>query len=296
MKTEYFFIINPKSGLPRDNDRITDKITRLFGRRAEIALTKRRGHALELARNAVAKGVRRIVVAGGDGTLNEVLPAVCHTECEIGLVPRGSGNGFAREIGLDLNPLDALDQLSGLKPMAVDGGKFGRALFINAAGIGLDATVAQAFDEFSRRFIRGTLPYVPIVLKEYVNYAPPPVTLRYRGHRERVAPLILTFANSRQYGGGARIAPKARINDGLLDVALISCAPPWLIAMKVPSLFAGTLDGGDIIRYFRVPSATLEFSRPVCYHVDGEPHMTEGRVDVKIMPGAFRFLVNPAAF
>ncbi len=133
-------------------------------------VTEAVGHARELATAAVRRGARLVIAWGGDGTINEVASALAFGEVPLGIVPAGSGNGLARELGVDLQPR-ACDRRRARAPTprAIDVGEIEGRLFVNIAGIGFDAYVASRFS-LARR--RGFLGYVGITARALATYVP----------------------------------------------------------------------------------------------------------------------------
>src|SRR3954454_14811094 len=204
-------IINPVSGgatlaTARQRAQLATAQIAAGGQAGEVFLTERRGHGRELAQAAVRRGDRLVIAWGGDGTVNEGGSALAGTDTALGIVPAGSGNGLARELGLPNAPRAAISTALAAAPRAVDVGTLGGRWFFSIAGVGFDACVAEAFDR-DVRGRRGFSTYVRITAREL---------WRYRARRFRIDgggpldALLVTFANSAQFGNGARIAPRAR--------------------------------------------------------------------------------------
>src|SRR5471032_153603 len=147
-------IINPISGgaSPEAARRRAERASAVLtssgagGEDGEIFVTERKGHARDLAAGAVARGARLVVAWGGDGTVNEVASALAFTRATLAIVPSGSGNGLARELGIDRRPERAILQALGAKPKPIDVGELGGRMFFSVAGVGFDAHVAACFD------------------------------------------------------------------------------------------------------------------------------------------------------
>jgi len=144
-------IINPISGgvtpeRARQRAELASQIIDTHGDPAEVFVTERRGHARELAKAALARGARLVMAWGGDGTINEVASALAFQEVPLGIVPAGSGNGLARELGVATRPDRAIADALQAEPRPMDLGEVNDRLFVNVAGIGFDAYVAAEFD------------------------------------------------------------------------------------------------------------------------------------------------------
>jgi YegS/Rv2252/BmrU family lipid kinase len=216
--------------------------TSLRGVEAQIVVTERPGHARDLARAAVGRGGQLVVAWGGDGTMNEVASELAFSGAALGLMPSGSGNGLARELGLPLDPPAALEVAFGSTERVIDAGELDGHLFFNLAGIGLDARVAHRFaqDGLVRR---GFARYLEIAMRELVTFEADEHTITFDGVetvRERA--MLIAIANGRQYGNNARIAPHARMDDGRLDVVVVAGRPLVEALLQVPRVFTGTVD------------------------------------------------------
>jgi diacylglycerol kinase (ATP) len=284
-------IINPISGLgarPDTARRRAEQAAALaesHGVAAAIFVTERRGHARELAQSAVARGVRIVMAWGGDGTVNEVASALAFHDTSLGIVPSGSGNGLARELSLPSEPRAAFAQALNPRRRRIDGGELGGHLFFNVAGVGLDADVAHRFAEHGLAR-RGLAQYVMLSAGALRNFAPRRATLTVDEVAREVYPLLVAFANARQYGNGALIAPLARIDDGKLDVVVIDYRPLLGVLRRVPALFRGQLASVPGVSMQAVLLARIAMEGPIRYHVDGEPHIGEGALVAAARPSA----------
>jgi YegS/Rv2252/BmrU family lipid kinase len=258
------------------------------GEEAEVFVTERRGHGRELARAAVARGVRLVMAWGGDGTVNEVGSALAFGHTPMAIVPSGSGNGLARELGISRRPERAIVDALSAQPRAIDVGELGGRLFFSIAGIGFDAHVAACFDrELAGR--RGFVTYARITAREL--YAYQPVSYRINGVIVRRA-LLVTFANSAQFGNGARVAPAASIDDGKLDMVVFEESSRFATIWGLPRLFTGSVERVPGWSMTRIEHATVEADQAMTYHVDGEPLPGGTRLEARAHPGALRLCVR----
>ena len=219
-------IINPVSGAGADTQAAARRIAmveaaaRDRGVHVTIALTERRAHASDLASAAIAGGAVGVVVWGGDGTFNETAAALVGTGIPLGLVPAGSGNGLARTLEVPREPRAALDVALTGRPRRIDAGRMAGRYFFNIAGVGFDARVASLFNQRAQGS-RGGWPYLVIGVREGCTYCALDYEVRLDDEPRKHKALLLAFANGREYGLGARIAPDARLDDGLLDVIIV---------------------------------------------------------------------------
>jgi len=261
-----------------------------------VSVTRAPGHAVELAREAVAEGAEMVIAVGGDGTVNEVAQGLLGSGAALGVVPMGSGNGLARALRLPLRPAPALAALEGGARRLMDVGRLNGGLFLNVAGTGFDAVVGAAVHRAGhdgRR--RGLLGYVRLSFAEVVRYRPVSVVVDAGGERREITPFTVTFANGPQYGSGAVINPGGILDDGRLEA--VSFAYRGSIAgilMAAPRLFLGGLE--NVSAYGRVSASRLTVTgeRPLPIHRDGDPAEPATRIDVEVVRRALGVVVPPA--
>jgi diacylglycerol kinase (ATP) len=287
-------IINPISGgagprAARARAQRALAVVDAYGDPVEVLLTEGVGHARELAKSAVRRGARLVLAWGGDGTINEIASALAFAEVPLGIIPGGSGNGLARELGVHSDPERAIADALQAVPRPMDMGEIDGRLFANIAGIGFDAHVAAGFASARRR---GFIGYAGIAARALTSYVP----LRYRitsgGVQTEARAILVTIANSAQFGNGARIAPGARVDDGELDLVVVAERSRIATLCQLPRLFNGTADRirGCTIR--RVREVTIESDQPMIYHVDGEPVAGGTRLRAQVHPHALRVAVR----
>lgn len=290
-------VVNPTAGRgigaggPQARVELIRARARAHGRSVEVRVTERSGHARELAAEAMRAGASLVVAWGGDGTVNEVASALVHRDTVMGIVPMGSGNGLGRDVGLPLQPSEALDVLMTGVDRRIDAAMLDDRVFVNVAGIGLDAVVAQRFAEIGRSG-RGVWRYVQATLSEVLRFTPQALTLDVDGLPRRTEPMIVAFANSRQYGNNALVAPEARLDDGKLDVVWVGNRSLWAIVTGVPALFTGQITLQPDVRVRKASEVSVEAEQPILCHVDGEPHQAGRRVAIRTLPGALRLRVR----
>jgi YegS/Rv2252/BmrU family lipid kinase len=284
-------IVNPVSGAgmnPHAARRRVDMIRGELTRRqlsASIHVTERAGHARDLAASAVADCADLVIVWGGDGTVNEAGGAIAGSRTALALIPAGSGNGLAGGLGVPRDPREAIATALGVKTLAVDVGMLDDRPFFNIAGIGFDAHIARLFNERPRGR-RGRLPYVVIGVREGCRYQGKDYRITLDGIARQTRALLIAFANGREYGMGMKIAPGARLDDGLLDACVVE-------DRSVPARFrdARHLALGSIARAPRmsiqpVRTAVVESDGEIEFHLDGEPGIARDRVAITIRRGA----------
>jgi len=288
------FIVNKYAGTgyqPKLEGRIIDTCVK-NDVECTIEFTRDRGHATELAREAVGKDYAFVVAVGGDGTLNEVAQGLINTPMPMGIIPRGSGNGLGRHLGISVKTATAIDQLFTSKVLGMDTFQVNGKLSLNVSGIGFDGHIANLFAARTRRGLAG---YVSVTVKEFMNFKPFAVEMEMAGKTLNEEAFIIAFANSSQYGNNARVAPAASVRDGLLHINIMKKVPAYR-ADFVYAMFTGRLKTSAFCHILETPSVVVKTKHPVAYHVDGEPCGEHDHFDIRIMPGALQILVPERGF
>lgn len=286
-------IINPISGAGAAGDAAAGRAAMVRseaarrGLRAEIHLTSGAGHARALAAASAAAGRSLVIVWGGDGTLNEAGAALIGSQTTLGLVPAGSGNGLAAALGVPHDPAAALAIAFDGRTRTIDAGMMAGQAFFNIAGIGFDARVAKHFN-LRTAGNRGPWPYLALGAREGWRYRADEYRVELDGIPHVYRALVIAFANGQEYGMGARIAPGAELDDGLLNLTIVEERPVLARLWHARHLVMGTMHLAPRVRTARVTTASVEAAHPMEFHVDGEPGVAAGRIDVTILPRALK--------
>ncbi len=230
-----------------------------------------------------------VVAVGGDGTINEIGQALINSNVCLGVIPAGSGNGFARNFDIPLDQRKAVQLLLDARQISIDVGSINDHLFFNVAGMGLDAEISKNFEEFG---VRGPLPYFLIGTRSFFLYQANPVKVICNGKEHEFSPLLLSIANAPQYGNGAIIAPSALPDDGLLDICVLDRIPMWKAVPNLYRLFNGTIEQIEGFHTIRAEKFTIERAQPGTIHTDGNPLEDGATLEVKVLPGALRVAVG----
>lgn len=237
-------------------------------------------------------GVDTVLVAGGDGMVNTIGGHLIGTDIALGVLPAGSGNGFARHFGIPLDPAKAAAALASATRKKIDVGVAnGRHFFVTCSMAG-DATLVRTFEKMP---VRGVLPYVFAAAYEYFDYKPAPFTITADDEAEETIhdPIVFTVANLTQYGGGARIAPQAREDDGMLELVAIPKSKVPAALASIGKLFDGTLNELDVILTRRFRQLRVARRAPGPIQVDGELIEAPAEVFVEVRPEALTVLIPP---
>jgi YegS/Rv2252/BmrU family lipid kinase len=282
-------IINPISGPRRRRSveacrALATDVFRHHDVEVEVLVTGARGDAHMFAARARHAGVPLVAAWGGDGTINEVASALVFSESCLAIVPGGSGNGLARDLGIPLDCTDALHLAASGSRRLIDAGQIDESWFFNVAGVGLDAQIAQHIAMPGAR--RGLSGYARITFAELPRYRAQQYTIEHSGTSVTYRALIIAVANSRQYGNGAQIAPAARLDDGHLDLVVVESQPLWRLLAQIPAFFNGGLRAGRGLHMTPVVDAVVRGSGPLAYHVDGELKLGDDDLRITTRPRA----------
>lgn len=251
------------------------------------------GHAFELANQAVRDKVDYIIAVGGDGTVNEVAKALVDSTAVLGIVPMGSGNGLARDLSIPMDIRKAMEVIMERNVTTIDYCKANGHIFFCTCGVGFDASVSKRFAEEKRR---GPLTYLKDVVTEYIKFQPDiyEISLENKEALTKKA-FLVTCANASQYGNNAYIAPHADMNDGLIDVAVISPITPFDIANLVVQMFTKQMRKNNKVEYFKTRKLTLKKKKPGAIHIDGEPVYMGETISIEVFQSGLRVIspLNP---
>ncbi len=264
------------------------------GFEVDVRITTGPDDAQRFAAAAVTAGHELVVAWGGDGTVNGVGAAVCGTAVSMAIIPGGSGNGLARDLGVPLTAAAAFAVAASGATRMIDAGELAGSLFFNVAGIGLDARIASRMATPGAP--RGLLGYVMATFSELPGYVAREYSitpLNPAGSSIATPALFIAMANSRQYGNGAQIAPHARLDDGELDVVVVKPQSILSIASRIPAFFNGTLRADDKILMKTAAAVDISSDHAIAFHVDGEPRQGGTTVALRTRPRSLGVRVKP---
>ena len=288
-KQSCLFIINPISGLGKQKE-IPDLIQQHLDRQRfhyELITTQYAGHAYEIAsqRN---QDFDVMVAVGGDGTVNEVAGGLIDKRTALGVIPLGSGNGFARHFEIAMQSSRAIQQLNKSEIRSMDTGLLNDRPFFNVSGVGFDGQISKTFAE---QLKRGYMTYARCVMEELQTYQPKRFSYIYRGKEVEGEYFLIAFANTTQYGNNAIIAPQADTTDGMLDVVLVKPFPPfYLPAITMMALFRN-LHHSPYVEVIRTPSILLHNPDEAPVHIDGEYLSKDAKIEVKARKASLQIMV-----
>lgn len=291
MRKKIAFIINPISGTGPKHDLpklILDHLdATVFD--AEIRMTEHRHHGRELARDFVGQQYDAVVAVGGDGTVNEVASSLVHTSTALGIIPVGSGNGLARHLTIPLNVKKAVEHLNHSEEIQIDYGMVNGHPFFCTCGTGFDAYVST---EFAKGTQRGIMAYLEKIITGYFNYRSLAYTLKGKNIDLKAKAFVLTFANASQWGNNAYIAPQASVQDGKMDISILSNFPIIAIPSLALQLLTKTIDKDFLMTTLRTDEVTLYRDEPGPFHFDGEPYEEGREIHVRMVKDGLKVLVK----
>jgi YegS/Rv2252/BmrU family lipid kinase len=253
-----------------------------------IEFTTGRGHATELARNAIGK-FNAVIAVGGDGTVNETARGLLNSETPLGILPKGSGNGLARHLGIPMKLEAALNALFTSRVVKMDTFHLNNHLSVNVSGIGFDGHVANLFGEGKQRGFWG---YTRFVAGEYLRFKGFTATCMHNGSQEKLNnSFIIAIANSSQYGNNARVSPASSVTDSKLQLVHIKKIPLYKGIPFAWMLFTRSLRNNTLYQSKPVTNLVLQTEAPTPYHIDGEPCGTALRFEIRINPESLAVLV-----
>ena len=279
-------IINPISGV-KSKVGVVEALKKYLNPDFEyiVNFTERSNHATELSKDASEAGFDAVVAVGGDGTVNEVAKGLINTNTALGVIPMGSGNGFARHMKIPLNLKKSIEAINTFNTELIDTATVNKEPFISTVGLGFDALVGKKFADFGKR---GLLSYMQVTTAEFMSFESSQYKLYIDGEKINTKAFLINFANVGQYGNNAWIAPNASVKDGKLNVCLIEPFPAHLVPDIIFKLFNKQLEKSKYYRTFLAEEIKVE--APKLYHIDGEPRSSEKDIEIKIVPSSIKVI------
>lgn len=284
------FIVNPKAGtnLQKNIGRALDKNLNHKRFIYSIWPSEYAGHGFELAQKAVAEGFDIVAVVGGDGSVNEIAPALIGTEVSLGIIPAGSGNGLAMHLGYGRELAKAVKKLNLADEQLIDVGLMNGRPFFNVAGIGFDGLVSNLMKASNWR---GFGPYLLKSLEAGLTYTPRECRIELDDRVVIEKCFVVAIANGPMYGYNVQIAPDACLDDGFFEVVILKDAPRWQYFAAVPATFNGKIYDAEFVEHFTTRRVVISAEQSLHVHVDGEGLLLHETLTFEITPKALRVLV-----
>jgi len=297
MQRKIIYLINPISGTKGKAFllKMIEEKTQAANIPFQILPTNREANYDFLREKIASEQVTDIVICGGDGTVNQVANALINIVVNIGIVPMGSGNGLAFAAKIPRGATKALEIIFTGKSAFIDSLLINGRFSCMLSGLGFDAQVAH---DFAKQSKRGLLTYMQQSSKNFIKAKPYHFEITTPDTQFTVEAYFISIANGNQFGNNVTIAPKATLNDGLLDIVIVKkMSKIKMISALMKHIFAGKIDyyknsnfhKKDIL-YFQTDKLTIGNPSHAPLHIDGDPAVSSGLLTIEVVPNAFRLL------
>ena len=299
MSRHIFYIINPISGTRKKKDlpAFIEKETTKRNIPFDIFPSVASGDYSFLHELIKEKSVTDVVIAGGDGTVSQVVNSLMGFDLNFGIIPCGSGNGLAYTAKISKDPVKALQTIFDGTAVATDG------FFINGyfacmlCGLGFDAKVAH---DFAQQPKRGLSTYIKQVVKNFFGAHTYSFDIKLNKESFSTDAYFISIANSNQFGNNFTIAPKASLSDGLLDIVIVTSQNKLSVLLQTLRQISGlnklqpetSFDKNKAVIYFQTDNITITNKSNAPLHIDGEPAETPEKINIQVRPRCFK-LIQP---
>lgn len=281
------FLVNPGAGNGSARGAV-DQLRVLAGRLgAGLVVTRRVGDLAEQARRAAEDGIERLLVVGGDGTLHHAAQGLAGTATAVGVIPVGTGNDLARALGVPWGLEAAVRHALAAPVRRIDLIRAGDTVCVGYAGAGFDSEVTRRANQV--RWGRGRWIYPWAAVRTLVSFEPLSARVAWDGGTFEGRLMFVDATNLPSYGGGMRIAPDARIDDGLIELLLVKAVSRLTFLSVFPKVYKGSHVGHPALLLERTTRVEMEFEREVELYGGGEairPVPAGETIVLQVMPGA----------
>ncbi|MCF0212565.1 MAG: YegS/Rv2252/BmrU family lipid kinase [Bacteroidales bacterium] len=290
------FIVNPISGIGRQN-RIEKVINENLDKERftyEIRHTECIHDGTRLAREAVAEGgFDAIVAVGGDGSINDVVTGMRYSDIPMGIVPCGSGNGLARNLKLPLTPALAIKVINQFHVECIDTVSLNDYTYASIAGVGFDALVARRMKMAKRRGLKA---YADIIINDYPTSQEHLYKMTIDGKEIERSAWFISLANSNQFGFETRVAPLAKLDDGLIDVCIVGKIPLAHIPLTAPLLYLNHFQYSQHVEMFKAKEVIIHNNDSQWVNIDGEGEQVGTELHFVNHPRSLNILCRPSNY
>lgn len=290
MKKHIWFIINPIAGIRRKDDIPSLVLKHLDHNQFdfEIQYTQYKGHAKEIAKEAIDKNIHIVCAVGGDGSIHDVGTCLIGSKVLLAVLPIGSGNGLARHFNIPLSIKKAIYCINDGNSITMDTVLVNDQAFIGISGFGFDALVAEKFVGSTKR---GFKTYAKIVLRELFRYKPIIISVEINEQVKILPVMLCTITNITQWGSGLVVSPHSNATDGKIELVLLKPFPFWRIpGISLHFLFR-RCDKCSFIEIIPFDKATIKSSQTLA-HYDGESKESKSTLNIKVVPKSLHILVG----
>ena len=265
-------IYNPTAGRGRARRHVreVEEYLRSRGARADCEPSTGPDDLVRIAAESSRAGYDRVVVCGGDGTLHLAIREFDLTKGVLALIPTGSGDDFARVVGIPRDIKRACDVVLQGKIREVDVALANGLRYLGVAGLGFDSEVAE-YANRNVKYLRGSAVYLYAILRVLPRFTPRPVRIRTENGTRDEQIMFAAVGNTRQYGGGIRITPSAVVDDGLLDTCIVHRTTRVQLLKTLPRAYTGAHVKSPFVEMLRGREISFEGDQPMAVYADGEP-------------------------
>ena len=299
MQRKIIYLINPISGTSGKTSlkATLSRETHAKGIDHEILHTRADGNYHFLSQKIREENITDVVICGGDGSINAVASDLIGIKVNIGIIPMGSGNGLALTALIPKNIRRAMEIVFSGTASFIDGFYVNNQFSCMLCGIGFDAKVAH---DFAKQKKRGLQAYIKTTAINFFSAKPYAFEIRSTGKTFTTEAFFISIANSNQFGNNFTIAPKASLNDGLLDIVIVKKMNKLVLPFSIISQVTGINAKQDVVDfpqkkniiYFQTPSLTIINKDDAPLHIDGDPKETARKFEIKLLRNAVR-LIQP---
>ena len=299
MKRKINFLVNPISGNTKKDEILRLVHTEMQGKEIpfEFIFTNASGDYDDIKDKIETEEITDVVIIGGDGTVNQVINALRDTNIQFGIIPVGSGNGLALAAGIPKKPIDAIQLILKGEAKPIDAFLINNQFSCMLSGVGFDAQVAH---DFASKAARGLITYTHQSLINYFKAHPYQFEIILENFSFFTDAYFISIANSNQFGNNVTIAPKASLNDGLLDIVVVQKMNKAKMPFAVLKQIRGNNKLTELVEnltknnilYFQTKALTIKNNKLAPFHIDGEPKESAAEFNIEIIPSCFK-LIQP---
>jgi len=291
-KNKIFFIINPlhSKGIKKLKSLIKIKFTS-HKYDVNILISEYKGHTLKLAKKALDNKADIVVACGGDGTINEVGQSLVKTSILLGIIPLGSGNGFARHFNIPRNINHALDIIFKNFSTIIDVGKINNTFFFSNFGLGIEA---RFIHEYSKKEIRGLKGYIISFFKTISLYKKQKIEIEFNNVKKIIFPFLFLVSNTSQQGYNFSITPKAKANDGELELVYSENHSILVLFYNLIISLLIKVKSFQLLKYSEIKKINIikKDNAPFCLQIDGEIlNINQKKIFLELVPKSLKVIV-----
>jgi YegS/Rv2252/BmrU family lipid kinase len=302
MHRHLLYIINPISGSSKNKGSVEETIrmkTTKAGFSFDCYPSVASGDYSFLLPIIAERKVTDVVIAGGDGTVNQVISSLRSQDVQFGIIPCGSGNGLALSAGIPTSLTKALKVIFEGKSEPTDAFMVNQSFACMLCGVGFDAQVAYDFANDPKR---GLATYIKQTIKNFFTAKAYIFKVSANKRRFETEAFFISIANSNQFGNNFKIAPQASLTDGMLDIVIMTKQNKLSMLLQAAKQISGlnelqeveVIDEKSSLLYFQAKKVSIANPGNAPLHVDGDPVETANKITAELLPGCFR-LIYPVA-